>query len=110
VQTFTTQARAFYAVIRKIPRGKVATYGQVAELAGFPRRHRAVATALRRLAPGATVPWHRVVGKRSRTTARIAIEDEDGRREQRRRLEREGVRVSPTFTLSLPDHGWLPTD
>ena len=102
------QARRFYAVVRKIPRGKVATYGQVAELAGFPRHHRAAATALRMLDPDADVPWHRVVGKRSRTTAALAIPDADGQREQRRKLEAEGVRVSRAGTISLAAHGWLP--
>jgi methylated-DNA-protein-cysteine methyltransferase-like protein len=103
-------ARRFYAVVRRIPRGKVATYGQVAELAGLPRRHRAVAAALRFVDPAERLPWHRVVGKRSRTTARIAITDAAGRREQARRLVREGVAVSDDGTISLADHGWLPLD
>jgi methylated-DNA-protein-cysteine methyltransferase-like protein len=50
-----------YAVVRRIPRGKVATYGQVAKLAGLPGRARQVGYALHALPRGTAVPWHRVV-------------------------------------------------
>jgi methylated-DNA-protein-cysteine methyltransferase-like protein len=104
------KAEQFYAVVRAVPRGRVVTYGQVAELAGLPRRHRAVARALRLLPPGTDVPWHRVVGKAGPTSARIAIRDEDSKNAQRTRLRDEGVRVSDADTISLVRHGWLPPD
>ncbi len=72
------------ALICKIPRGKVATYGQVAEAAGFPGRARQVAWALHRCGPG--VPWHRVLG----AGGRIRLPGQQGL-EQRLRLESEGV-------------------
>ena len=65
--------RAIYAVVRAIPRGKVATYGQVAELAGIPSGHRVAARALRSC-PEA-LPWQRVVGKKDARRAQISIED-----------------------------------
>jgi methylated-DNA-protein-cysteine methyltransferase related protein len=69
--------------IRKIPKGKVSTYGDVAQAAGFPGRARQVVWALRN---GRGLPWHRVVG----AGGKISIPGEGGL-EQRLRLEFEGV-------------------
>ena len=77
---------AFRRVIRQIPRGKVATYGQVAAAAGYPLYHRHVAQLLRASPPGA-LPWQRVVG----AGGAIKLKYEAGL-EQRTRLEMEGVR------------------
>jgi len=80
-----------YAVVRRIPRGRVATYGQVAALVGVPHGARTVGWALSGIGErAADVPWHRVVA----SGGRISL---DGRRaglEQRRRLRQEGVRFS----------------
>jgi methylated-DNA-protein-cysteine methyltransferase-like protein len=76
---------AIRRVIRQIPRGKVATYGQVAAEAGFPGYHRHVAQVLRR-AHG-SLPWQRVLG--SGGVIRVPREDVQ---EQRLLLEMEGVR------------------
>ena len=54
--------RVIYDVIRQVPRGTVATYGQIAELAGFPGGARVAAAALK-VSRGALVPWQRIVGK-----------------------------------------------
>jgi len=77
---------AFRKVIRQIPRGKVATYGQVAAAAGYPLYHRHVARLLRNEPPG-RLPWHRVIG----AGGEIKLKYEAGM-EQRMRLELEGVR------------------
>ena len=88
-------AGAFYArvyeAVRAIPRGRVATYGQVAQLVGVPRGARAVGWALRALRgrAAAVVPWHRVVG----TGGRISLRGGSGPLVQRKRLEAEGVRL-----------------
>jgi methylated-DNA-protein-cysteine methyltransferase-like protein len=71
--------------IRQIPRGKVATYGQVAAAAGYPLYHRHVAQLLRR--EGNALPWQRVVGAGGAIKLRY-----DAGLEQRTRLEMEGVR------------------
>jgi methylated-DNA-protein-cysteine methyltransferase related protein len=76
---------AFRKAIRQIPKGKVATYGQVAAAAGYPLYHRHVAAMLRR-GHGA-LPWQRVVG----AGGQIKLKFEAGL-EQRMRLEMEGVR------------------
>lgn len=75
---------AFRRAIRQIPRGKVATYGQVAAAAGYPLYHRHVAQLLQRC--GNSLPWQRVVG----SGGAIKLKYEAGL-EQRTRLELEGV-------------------
>ena len=96
----------FYRVVRRIPRGKVATYGQVAELAGHPGAARAVGAAMR-ACDGRTLPWQRVVGKHAKNLARVAILDPIGGTVQRRLLEREGVRFTDRGYIPLDRHGWL---
>jgi methylated-DNA-protein-cysteine methyltransferase-like protein len=76
---------AFRKAIRQIPRGKVATYGQVAAAAGYPLYHRHVAAMLRR--GHGTLPWQRVVGANGAIKLRY-----EAALEQRTRLEMEGVR------------------
>ena len=82
-----TEAReeAFSETIRSIPPGKVATYGQVAAAAGYPRYHRAVARFLKTATPG-ELPWQRVLGAGGeiKLGGRAAAE-------QRLRLRMEGV-------------------
>jgi methylated-DNA-protein-cysteine methyltransferase-like protein len=76
---------AFRKTIRSIPRGKVATYGQVAAASGFPLYHRHVAQLLQR--SNGRLPWQRVVG----AGGAIKLKYEAGM-EQRMRLEMEGVK------------------
>lgn len=79
-----------YEAVRRIPRGRVATYGQVARWLGVPRGARAVGWALRALRPeaGRSVPWHRVVGR----GGRISLREGAGPHLQVRKLRAEGVR------------------
>jgi methylated-DNA-protein-cysteine methyltransferase related protein len=77
---------AFRKVIRQIPRGKVATYAQVAAAAGYPLYHRQVARLLCS-APTGSLPWQRVVGAGGEIKLRF-----EAALEQRTRLEMEGVR------------------
>ncbi|HVK71825.1 MAG TPA: MGMT family protein [Kofleriaceae bacterium] len=98
--------RAIYAVVRRIPRGKVATYGQVAELAGIPGGARVAGAAMR----GASdLPWQRVLGKRGPSRAGIQIHDPVGAAVQRKLLEDEGVEVSDRGLIDLNRFGWIPT-
>lgn len=104
--------RSIYAVARRIPRGRVATYGQLAELAGIPGGGRVAGAAMKvsgRVAADRGVPWQRVVGKAGTTRARIAIHDPVGAAVQRQLLEDEGVTVGDTGLIDLGVYGWLPT-
>ena len=94
-------AARILATVAKIPKGKVATYGQVAALAGLPRRARLVGTTLKKEDTRA-VPWHRVL----RADGRIAFPPGSAAfDEQRRRLAREGVTVQ-AGKVALDRHGW----
>jgi methylated-DNA-protein-cysteine methyltransferase-like protein len=91
-----------YAVARLIPRGRVATYGQLAEIAGgcTPRM---VGYAMASVPPGSGVPWHRVINSRGR----ISLSPEDGGYQvQRAMLESEGVVFDQDGRIDLRRFGW----
>jgi methylated-DNA-protein-cysteine methyltransferase-like protein len=90
-----------YIVIRKIPRGKVATYGQIARLAGMGSHARLVGYSLHALTPEKRVPWHRVVG----AGGKISLGGE-GYTTQRKILESEGVEFDEKGKIPLKRFGW----
>jgi methylated-DNA-protein-cysteine methyltransferase-like protein len=102
--------RGIYEVVRQIPSGRVATYGQVAELAGRPGAARAAGAAMRLSRPEVGLPWQRVVGAAGRGRARISILDPVGAAAQRQLLEAEGVEISESGRISLSRFGWLPVE
>jgi len=77
-----------YAVVQRIPRGRVASYGQIAELAGIPRHARQVGYALHHLPDDSGVPWQRVLNASGEVAKRAYPDDA---RWQRDLLEDEGV-------------------
>ena len=91
-----------WQVVASIPPGHVATYGQIAELAGEPRRARQVGRVLGALPEGSRLPWHRVVNASGRSSLPGAAGEE-----QRRRLRVEGVRFAQG-TLNLAQYRWQP--
>lgn len=93
-----------YAVVRRIPRGRVATYGQVARLAGFRGHARQVGYALHSLSGSTAVPWQRVVNARGG----ISLHPMDGGITQRMLLEREGVRFSAADRIEMRQYAWRP--
>ena len=80
--------QAVYRLVRKIPRGHVMTYGQIAAILGWPRAARAVGQAMRHCPPG--VPWHRVVNAQGGISLRANV---GGMLTQRLMLEQERVPV-----------------
>ncbi|MFM2481513.1 MGMT family protein [Celerinatantimonas sp. YJH-8] len=80
--------RCFYLVIANIPSGQVATYGQVAEMAGFPRMARAVGRALKELPSESKLPWFRVVNAKGELSF---PRGSDPYQRQRTLLETEGI-------------------
>ena len=93
-----------YAVVRRIPRGRVATYGQVASLAGLAGRARQVGYALHALSGSSAVPWQRVVN----AAGAISLSPMRGGISQRLLLEREGVRFSAAGRIALETFRWRP--
>lgn len=99
-----TRVQRIRETICDIPRGHVASYGQIAEIAGVPRGARQVGYALRNLPEGHRVPWHRVV----RSSGRIAFERGSSKfQEQRERLRAEGVTVS-AGRVDMQTFRWQP--
>lgn len=94
---------SIYAVVRKIPRGSVMTYGQVAAVAGMPRGARVVGYAMR--ASGGAIPWQRVVGLRRAGVAQVSIKDPIGGALQRQKLEKEGVKFRRDGGIDLARYG-----
>ena len=99
-ETRTTFFSRVYAIVRKIPRGKVATYGQIARAIGAPGAARSVGWAMR-VCPD-QVPWHRVINARGEISPRPTT----GYHEQRARLRAEGVRLNRAGKIDLKKYGW----
>lgn len=94
------------ALVARIPRGRVATYGQLAQMAGRPRAARQVGQVLRALDESKRLPWHRVVNSSGRVSR--AASRGGGDRLQELRLRAEGVAVDESGRLDLERHLWRP--
>ncbi|HSJ54475.1 MAG TPA: MGMT family protein [Anaerolineae bacterium] len=96
-----------YRVVRRIPPGQVATYGQIARILGAPRAARTVGWALHDVPEGSDVPWQRVVNARGA----ISLERRGmGGAIQRALLEEEGVRFDLEGHIDLAVYGWAGPD
>ncbi len=100
--------RRIYSVVLKIPRGKVATYGQIAALAGLPRAARQVGYALRVIPENVTLPWHRVVNAQGRISLRLSQWESGCDELQRILLEEEGVIFDTHNKIDLGLFQWRP--
>lgn len=98
-----TFREAVLRVVARIPEGKLATYGQVALLAGYPQRPRQVGMVLRGLPEGTPLPWHRVVNAQGYVPSRGRWW---GALVQMERLREEGIPVEPEGGLDLAAHRW----
>ncbi len=94
-----------YRVVARIPPGRVATYGQVAVLAGVPGQARLVGYALHALDEGNRLPWHRVINAQGRISPRSGS-DVPMHVVQRRRLERERVTFDDAGRIPLERFRW----
>ena len=99
--------RAVYAAVRRIPAGKVATYGQIAMLAGSPRASRIVGGALHRNPEPGKTPCHRVVFRDGSLAPGFAF---GGTGAQRALLEAEGVAFLPDGRVDMARHQWTGED
>ena len=96
------------ATVDSIPKGAVATYGQVAHEAGLPRRARQVGSVLAGLPKRTKLAWHRVLNAQGRVSKRPG--DQTAEQRQLRRLIREGVRPNAAGRVDLARYGWRPDD
>lgn len=90
--------------VRRIPRGRVATYGQIADVSGMDGHARLVGYAMHALPRGSDVPWHRVLS----ATGRISLPGPAGRR-QRALLESEGIRFLASGKIDFKKFRWKVT-
>lgn len=97
-------AAAICAVIRRIPKGWVATYGQVAARAGLPGRARLVGYVLQNLDPQSKVPWHRVVNAKGEVSWSLSRNGGDAL--QQRLLQQEGVEFDNKNRFNLERFRW----
>jgi methylated-DNA-protein-cysteine methyltransferase-like protein len=92
-----------YTLVKRIPRGRVATYGQIARALKLPGGARTAGRAMAACPGGRGIPWHRVVGAGGRLLlreSRVSL--------QRKLLESEGLRVVERRVQNFPARQWLP--
>jgi methylated-DNA-protein-cysteine methyltransferase-like protein len=102
--TGSSSYQRIYAAVRRIPRGRVSTYGAIARVAGLAGQARQVGYALSALPSGTTVPWHRVINAQGRLSLERSASGAGIT--QRLRLVREGVAVDAGGRVSLERFGW----
>ncbi|MFC1887780.1 MGMT family protein [Candidatus Cloacimonadota bacterium] len=91
-----------YDTVKLIPRGKVATYGQIADLAGYPRQARMVGYALHSTPEDVKIPWHRVINSQGR----ISLRGSGWGGIQKELLVQEGIVFSGEDKISLAKYRW----
>jgi methylated-DNA-protein-cysteine methyltransferase-like protein len=94
-----------YDTVKRIPAGKVATYGQIARLAGLPKQARMVGYALYNLPEDQVIPWHRVINARGEISQ---LPDPEWMTKQRYLLESEGIVFDSNERISLAQFQWSP--
>jgi methylated-DNA-protein-cysteine methyltransferase-like protein len=102
----STSYERIYAQVARVPAGRVATYGQIAELADLPGQARQVGYALHALPSGSELPWHRVINAKGEVSLRAESGWEGF---QRQLLEEEGVAFDPAGRVNLNEFRWEPS-
>jgi methylated-DNA-protein-cysteine methyltransferase related protein len=90
-------------ITKAIPKGRVTSYGVIANLAGLPRGARLVGGVLHFNSEGSQLPWHRVINKQGFISTRCENHTKDM---QRSLLRAEGIAVSEDFMVDLSKYGW----
>jgi methylated-DNA-protein-cysteine methyltransferase-like protein len=94
--------RRIYQAVKQIPPGRVATYGQIAAIAGYHRQARMVGYALHSIPEGWDIPWHRVINSQGK----ISLSNSGWGKLQRILLEQEGIEFSSKGNISLVKYRW----
>jgi len=97
------QYNRIYDIVREIPTGRVATYGQIADLAGIPGQPRRIGYALSALPPDSNVPWHRVINAKGEISLRATGGNESL---QMKLLKQEGIRFDRKGRVQLDLYRW----
>ena len=97
-----------WGIIKRIPRGRVATYGQLAALLGMPRHARQVGYALSAMPENMKIPWHRVVNAEGRISLRLKHWETGSDDLQRILLQAEGVTFDDSGRIDLKKFRWHP--
>ena len=97
-----------WATVKRIPRGRVATYGQIAALAGMPRHARQAGYALAATPANKKIPWHRVINAQGKISLRLKHWESGSDDLQRILLEAEGVLFDSTGKVDLKRFRWQP--
>ena len=99
-----TLCQRIFTIVKEVPKGYIATYGQVANLAGLPGYARVVGQTLSKLPSDTQLPWHRVIS----ATGKISVlEDSESFLEQKKRLLNEGITFTKT-RINLKEYQWQP--
>lgn len=101
-----SQYKQIYATVRKIPSGKVATYGQIADLAGLYGKARLVGYALFRVDRADDIPWHRVINAKGEIS--YSFQRQGGDYLQKVLLEEEGIEFKSNGKIDLNKYRWQP--
>lgn len=97
-----------WGIVKRIPRGRVATYGHIAALLGMPRHARQVGYALAATPENMKIPWHRVVNAEGRISLRLKHWDTGSDDLQRILLEAEGVTFDASGRIEMKKFRWQP--
>ncbi len=100
-----TLYQKIYSVISEVPAGKVATYKQIAEVAGIPGQQRVVGYALHKLPEESGVPWHRIINSKGKISYSISRNGHDDL--QKALLINEGIKFSNTDVIDLNSFGYI---
>lgn len=99
-----TLRQRIFTIVKEVPKGYIATYGQIANLAGLPGYARVVGQTLSKLPSDTQLPWHRVIS----ATGKISVlEDSESFLEQKKRLLNEGITFTKT-RINLKEYQWQP--
>ena len=98
-----------WTAVKRIPRGRVATYGQIAALAGMPKHARQAGYALAATPENKKIPWHRVINAQGKISLRLKHWDGGSDEFQRILLEAEGVIFDSGGRVDLKRFRWQPT-
>lgn len=101
--TLKPLSKKILTAIRRVPKGKVASYGEIARRAGNPGAARMVAWLLHSASKKYRLPWHRIICAKGKISFPLFSEDFES---QKTRLEREGVEVSMSGAIDLKKFGW----